>query len=270
MTPGVLVAQHRALAEPHLGVAAGGDREVGRVPQSELVELGEDAVLDAGRRRVERHAGHGLDPADDAREQEGARARASRSNACRCQRPSCSTTASGSTVRSRGRALAGLEVPEPHGLAPVERLSQRLERGVAHPQPRRVADHGLARLDAERAQLRERALRVGRERCLAPHLGGEAEQRELVGREAHLVGQVVLALRDAVPAAPGCRRGDRATRPSRAGCRVRGCRPCRARTGARGSRSGPSRRSARRSRAPTRGSRTSAGPPRWRAAPARG
>ena len=97
------------------------------------------------------------------------------------------------------RALAGLEVAEAHDLPLVERLAQRLERGIPHPQPRRVADHGLARLDAERAQLRERALRVGRERRLAPHLGGEAEQRQFVGREAHLVGEVVLPLGDAVP-----------------------------------------------------------------------
>ena len=71
--PGILVAQHRPPSEAHLGVGPGGDREVGRVARPELVELREDAVLDVGRRSIERHAGHGLDGSDDAREQERAR-----------------------------------------------------------------------------------------------------------------------------------------------------------------------------------------------------
>ena len=167
--------------------------------EPELVELGEDAVLDVGRRGVERHARHGLDLADDAREQE--RARALRVAVVRMQVPAPLVEHHGERIDGAlaRRPLPRLEVAEANRLAAVERLAERLERGIPHPEPRSVADHGLARLDAERPQLRERPLRVGRERRLAPHLRGEAQQGEFIGREAHLVGQVVLPLRDAVP-----------------------------------------------------------------------
>src|SRR5690349_10691355 len=93
---------------------------------------------------------------------------------------------------------AGLEVPEPHGLTAVERASERFERGVADAEPRRIADDRLAGLDPQRAKLGQGTLRVVGERGLAPDLGREPEQRDLVGREPNGLGELVAALRDAV------------------------------------------------------------------------
>src|SRR3712207_7287919 len=58
----------------------------------------------------------------------------------------------GQGAHARGR-LAGLQVAEAHDAVPLERDAQRVERGLARAQARRVAEHGLVGLDAEGTEL---------------------------------------------------------------------------------------------------------------------
>ncbi|BDZ53119.1 hypothetical protein GCM10025870_01920 [Agromyces marinus] len=197
--PGILVGLHGALAQAHLGVRAGAHGQIGRIREPQRLQVGERAVLDVGGRRIERGSREQADVADDAREQEGPRRVGVDVAAVQMPAPLVQDDRVRLDRARSGRVLAGLEVVEADALAPVERLPHRFEGGIPHSQARRVADHGLPRFDAERAELGEGALRIGRERRLAPDLGRQAEQRQFVGREAHIHRQVVLALGDAVP-----------------------------------------------------------------------
>src|SRR5690606_32434665 len=140
----------------------------------------------------------GRDLADDAAQQEGAGL--PRRELLGCEAPAALVLHEGERddLARAGANIAGLQVVEPDELPAVDRLLQRLEGRIAQPQPRRIAEDRFVGGDPERAELHERATRLGAQRALAPRHRGEAEQGELLGVEAHVVGQVVGALRDAV------------------------------------------------------------------------
>ncbi len=95
--------------------------------------------------------------------------------------------------------LAGLEVPKPDHHMLLEGGAQRLERGLAHPQARRVPQDGLVGSHTERPELQDCAAGLPRQRPLAPDHRGQVQQRGLFWGEADVRGQLIVATRDAVP-----------------------------------------------------------------------
>ena len=65
------------------------------------------------------------------------------SSADRCQRPWYCTRASGIDLALAAPRSPGLRYGKRTITCLLERGAQRLERGVAHPHPRRVAEHRL-------------------------------------------------------------------------------------------------------------------------------
>src|SRR5690606_31482891 len=185
-----------AVGQAYGGIRSRAHLDVGDPALPHRVELGEGtAHVVAGA------LGRGLagrDLADDAAQQEGAGL--PRRELLGCEVPAALVLHEGERddLARAGAILAGLQVVERHELPAVDRLLQRLEGRIAQPQPRRIAEDRFVGGDPERAELHERATRLGAQRALAPRHRGEAEQGELLGVEAHVVGQVVGALRDAV------------------------------------------------------------------------